>query len=388
MNKKMISIFVALGVLLCIVGISLFIKTSKPTTYEVTFMTSGGTKVPTQQVEKGKTVKKPEDPTKEGYIFIEWLNNGKSYNFNNKVTSNLILTASWEKEPEGVESYVVKFNTDGGTTIANQIIEKGKLVTKPNDPSKEGYIFKGWTLNNQDYDFNTPIDKSIELNANWEKIKVTNNKNNANNTNKNNNSNSSNSNNNNNSSNNNSTPTPTVKKYTVNFDSNGGSTVASQTIIEGNKAIKPSSPTKLGYTFNSWKLNNNTYNFDTAVTKDITLVAEWELKKYNITYNLNGGKQGVHQTSYTINSGSFMINDPSKDGYSFECWNVHNDSDSNVYSPQKDLTISIKQIDSNTVKLYIEGYTKSYNNNNSEWIKYSKESTLGNLHLEAVWRAN
>lgn len=379
MKKRIAIIAAILGVVFCTALVSLLIKISAPKTYKVTFITDGGTEISSQQVTEEEKVSKPDDPTKEGYIFIEWLHNGKSYNFNNKVTSNLILTASWQKELEGVESFVVKFNTDGGTPIANQIITKGNMVIKPTDPIKAGHKFIEWTLNNHSYDFNTIVENNIELTAKWEKVKATNS--NTNKPSSNNNSSSAN-------NNNNSTSAPTVKKHTVKFDTQGGSEISSQTIIDGNKAIKPSSPTKIGYTFDSWKLNNSTYNFDTAVTKDITLVANWEIKKYNITYDLNGGQQGVRPTSYNINSGSFMINNPSKDGHTFECWNVYNDSDNNVYSPQKDLTISVKQIDSSTIKLYIEGYTKSYNGNNSEWIKYSKESVLGNLHLKAVWRAN
>ena len=38
----------------------------------------------------------------------------------------------------------VKFETDGGTTISNQIVEKGTKITKPENPTKEGYVFKGW----------------------------------------------------------------------------------------------------------------------------------------------------------------------------------------------------------------------------------------------------
>ena len=81
-----------------------------------------------------------------------------------------------------------------------------------------------------------------------------------------------------------STTTPTqqsTKKYTVTFDSNGGSLVSSQTVVSGKKATKPTDPTKENFTFVEWTLNGETYNFDSAVTSNITLVASW---KENVKY--------------------------------------------------------------------------------------------------------
>ena len=54
-------------------------------------------KYKTVQVESGNTVSAPTSPTKEGYNFVGWYNGGTAYNFQNKVTSNLTLTAKWEK---------------------------------------------------------------------------------------------------------------------------------------------------------------------------------------------------------------------------------------------------------------------------------------------------
>jgi uncharacterized repeat protein (TIGR02543 family) len=69
-----------------------------------------------------------------------------------------------------------------------------------------------------------------------------------------------------------------VTNHTVIFNSNGGSAVASQTVVDGSKATKPSDPTKSGYTFGGWYTNSactTAYSFDTAVTADITLYAKW-----------------------------------------------------------------------------------------------------------------
>ena len=63
------------------------------------------------------------------------------------------LDAKWVKVDENIETCVVKFDSDGGTTISNQVIEKGEESEEPSDPGKEGYILKGWILNYEVYDF-------------------------------------------------------------------------------------------------------------------------------------------------------------------------------------------------------------------------------------------
>ena len=68
------------------------------------------------------------------------------------------------------------------------------------------------------------------------------------------------------------------KWATVTFNSNGGSTVASQTVKYNDKAKEPTAPTKSGYTFAGWYTEEqltNTYDFGTLVTKGITLYAKW-----------------------------------------------------------------------------------------------------------------
>lgn len=68
------------------------------------------------------------------------------------------------------------------------------------------------------------------------------------------------------------------KEYTVTFDSNGGKEFINEIeYLKGKEfATEPASPTKNGYKFLYWELDNEEYLFDTKVTKDITLVAKWK----------------------------------------------------------------------------------------------------------------
>ena len=70
-----------------------------------------------------------------------------------------------------------------------------------------------------------------------------------------------------------------VKKYTVDFETNGGSAAASQQVEEGGKAVKPDDPTKTDYVFSGWCKDaalENVYDFETeTVTSDTTIYASW-----------------------------------------------------------------------------------------------------------------
>lgn len=69
-----------------------------------------------------------------------------------------------------------------------------------------------------------------------------------------------------------------TETYTVNFESNGGSSVSSQNVESGQKAEKPEDPTREGFTFEGWYSDEElteAYDFDTAVTAFLTLYAKW-----------------------------------------------------------------------------------------------------------------
>ena len=70
--------------------------------------------------------------------------------------------------------------------------------------------------------------------------------------------------------------TPT-DKYTVIFDSNGGSSVSSQQVEKGTYVSKPTNPSKTGFTFVEWQLNGQPFDFTTIITSNITLVATWKV---------------------------------------------------------------------------------------------------------------
>ena len=92
---------------------------------------------------------------------------------------------------------------------------------------------------------------------------------------------------------------PKQGTYIVTFETNGGSAVASQTIVDNGTATTPTAPTKTGYTFAGWYTDagcTNSYDFLTAVTESITLYAKWTVNTYTVTFETNSGSEVSTQT--------------------------------------------------------------------------------------------
>lgn len=340
MSKKT-KVILAVSVSLVIVFILLLCLFLKPKTYTVTFDSMGGNEIESQIIKKDEKAKQPKEPVKEGYLFVEWQYNNVLFDFNTKIRSDITLTAKWVEVKEDEVLYTVKFNTDGGTTISNQILKEGELVTKPSDPVKDGYIFKGWSLDGADYNFENKVEGNIEIVAKWEKVAEEPKKGSNNNVNNNTNNNIGHVNKPTNNGGNQNQPsgnngggqtqqpeqpvTPAKKNYTVSFNANGGSGVASQTVVEGTKATRPSNPTRNGYTFEGWTLNGASYNFDNPVNANITLVATWkEIVKnnYTVTFNSNGGS-GVASQTVVEGAKATRPSNPTRSGHTFAGWTLN-----------------------------------------------------------------
>jgi uncharacterized repeat protein (TIGR02543 family) len=74
------------------------VQTPASVEYKVTFDAMGGSSVKAQYITKGEKAQKPaENPTREGYTFVEWQLNGNAYDFNTAVVGDITLKAKWEK---------------------------------------------------------------------------------------------------------------------------------------------------------------------------------------------------------------------------------------------------------------------------------------------------
>lgn len=109
-----------------------------------------------------------------------------------------------------------------------------------------------------------------------------------------------------------------IGAYTVTFQSEGGSKVASQ-IRANTPADQPADPTKEGYTFIGWYNGESEWNFETPVTADLALTAKWQVNQYTITFDTAGGSE---VPSITQDYGTAITPPaaPTRTGYTFAGW--------------------------------------------------------------------
>ena len=166
MEKKRILIILMFIVAFLIAIISSLIYYNDK--YSVRFETGTSEVILTKYVQKNEKVEEPVNPIKEGYIFKEWQVNGETYDFNTKVSDDIVLTAKWVKE----EYVTITFNANSENKIEDKTILKGSSIDELPDSIKEDYEFLGWYLNGNLYN-NEEIYDNITLEAQYKKNEIT-----------------------------------------------------------------------------------------------------------------------------------------------------------------------------------------------------------------------
>ena len=109
-----------------------------------------------------------------------------------------------------------------------------------------------------------------------------------------------------------------IGAYTVTFQSEGGSEVASQ-IRANTPAAQPDNPTKEGHTFIGWYNGESEWDFEIPVTTGLILTAKWQVNQYTITFKPeNGGQDIVIKQDY--GTAITAPANPTKTGYTFAGW--------------------------------------------------------------------
>ena len=251
----------------------------------------------------------PEAPIKDNYTFKGWYLDkntwseklSEDYFINKALTHDINSYAYYEENviPEPQE-YTINFYVDD--EIFSTLQTSGnELIALPQAPKKESYEFVGWffdkdTFNNQlkeDTYLNKSLDQDINVYANY------------------------------------LFKEEPAKEFTVIFDTCGGDKMDSiTTSIISSEPI----PTRYGYTFLGWYLENtyiNKVTFPYEVTQNITLYAKWEKNTYNVHFELNGG-EGVSDLKVSV------INEepiPTREGYTFLGWYFESDFINKVTFP-------------------------------------------------------
>lgn len=160
-----------------------------------------------------------------------------------------------------------------------------------------------------------------------------------------------------------------IGAYTVTFQSEGGSEVASQ-IRANAPAARPADPTKEGHTFIGWYNGESEWNFETPVTEKLTLTAKWQINRYTITFDTAGGSE-VPSITQDYGTAITAPANPTKTGYTFAGW----DKTIPTTMPAGDMTITARWTENRVIVIIRPDDSKD-------------EPDPGTIHQWGPWRSN
>jgi uncharacterized repeat protein (TIGR02543 family) len=343
-------------------SITLIAKWLEPAAYTVNYNTDGGTTVDSKTAVKwtDSGLLPATNPTRPGYTFEKWYLStdtdetavtGAATYGSLAVTEkpSVTLKAKWQ-EPS---VYTVNYDTDGGTTISPKTSVKwtDSGLLPATNPTKPGYTFVKWYLSTdgseasvtgaQTYGSLAVTEQpSVTLIAKWQEPPA----------------------------------------YTVNYNTDGGTTVPSKTSVKWTDAglLPGSNPTRPGYTFVKWYLSTDgsetqvtgaaTYG-SLAVTEkpSVTLKAKWsENGSYIVNYDTDGGTPVTSKTLVKwTDAGLLPGSNPTKPGYTFEKWYLSTDGgEAQVTGAQTYGSLAVTEKISITLKAKWQepaAYTVNYN---------------------------
>ncbi|MDY3196476.1 MAG: InlB B-repeat-containing protein [Paracholeplasma sp.] len=234
---------------------------------------------------------------------------------------------------QGDEKITIQFDTNGAAEIDDLVIDKDTKEINLPEPTKTGYLFDGWFLDEALSDPFT-LEKLITnrnpiLYAKWRVDETV--------------------------------------TYTITFNSNGGSAVSNITNSAGTVILKPDDPIRAGYTFINWYTDENlssVFNFTVMPANNLTLYAKWEkvVVIYQITFETNGGNE-VSPKDVGEGSAIGSLAVPTKEGHTFVGWFM----DEGLTNPMN-LTV----MPSNHFTLYakwsVNNYTITFNSNGGSLV--------------------
>ena len=254
--------------------------------------------------------------------------------FNGKVTNKNDISDPPEETPakisggtfngEVIGAYTVTFQSEGGSEVASQI-RANAPAARPADPTKEGHTFIGWYNGESEWNFETPVTENLTLTAKWQ-----------------------------------------LNRYTITFDTVGGSEVPSITQDYGTAITPPAAPTRTGYTFAGWDKTIPS----TMPAGDMTITARWQVNQYTITFKPeNGGQDIVIKQDY--GTAITAPANPTKTGYTFAGW----DKTIPTTMPAGDMTITARWTENRVIVIIRPDDSKD-------------EPDPGIIHRWGPWRSN
>ena len=274
------------------------------TFYTLTFNEEGGSTCDPKTITKESREKWGTlcAPTKTGYAFKGWRTgqNGEGTKITQNTTAekNLNVYAHWNPY------YTLTYDSNGGSTCENATVtqEKGEAWGTLCEPTRAGYVFAGWKNGTATVTATSKATADITVKAEWTKA-----------------------------------------KYTLTYDSNGGSTCSPSTVTkELNEAWGAlCEPTRKGYTFGGWKDGTTTVTATSKATANITVKAQWTKNNYTLTYNSDGGSTcNPNTVTKPYNEAWGTLCEPTKTGYTFAGWKNGSTAVTNTSKATANITVT------------------------------------------------
>ena len=156
-------------------------------------------------------------------------------------------------------------------------------------------------------------------------------------------------------------PVWNTNKYTITFDTNGGSEIAPITQDYGTEITAPDNPTRKGYTFKGWDKEIP----ETMPAENITVKAQWEINQYTITFDTNGGSE-IAPITQDYGTEITVPDKPTRKGYTFKGW----DKEIPKTMPAENITITARWKDT-------EKPTGEIIIGTNKWNQFLNELTFG-----------
>jgi len=227
-------------------------------------------------------------PTRAGYTFAGWTGTGLAepttiVTIAQGSTGDRTYTATWTPI-----DYTITYNLAGGSAFnpISYTIESDDITLA--NPTRDGYSFAGWT--GTDLDAAT-MTVTIAQGSTGNRSYIA---------------------------------TWTPIDYTITYYLNGGSAFNPISYTIESDDITLANPTRDGYSFAGWTGTDldaatMTVTIAQGSTGNRSYTATWTPIDYTITYNLAGGSAS-NPTSYTVETATFTLTIPTRDGYTFDGW--------------------------------------------------------------------
>lgn len=286
----------------------------------VTFVSDGATVLATTG-KVGDALEKPETPSKVGYTFFGWLPDINAY-----PETDTVVTAQWK-----VNSYEItyKFN-DGKTADATYSFDYDGAIAPIAAPEREGYTFVGWEPTVPE---KMPLG-GIIVTARWK-----------------------------------------ANKYSISFDSDGGSTVATITQDYDTAVTAPANPVKKGYTFKGWEPALPSK----MPVGGLNVKAKWEINKYSVTFDYKGGmlngQASVTEQKEYLSLISAPEGTPERESYEFTGWKTASGDEAVFPYTLKDADVTFHAVWKKKVTITLSAAGGTINGSPTKMLNESTDKT-------------